>query len=99
MKKIKINFYQKVFILVYLCISLIYFENKQIIIKHHAIRRAKERNIVFPEQVYSALRTGKVQRFAKNGIKFVKKTNKDSIICLGEETDNIIIIKTIMRGN
>ncbi len=89
---------QKIYILVYLCISL-YFGNKPVIIKHHAIKRAKERNISFPDKVYDVIKTGKMKKFAKNGIKFIKKTGKDSIICIGEDLGHAIIIKTIERGN
>ena len=77
----------------------IYFEGKQIIIKVHAIKRARERNIAFPDHVYNVLQTGKVQRFGKNGIKFISKSKKGSIICIGEDIGYAIIIKTIERGN
>ena len=77
----------------------IYFEGKQIIIMVHAIKRARERNIAYPDHVYSALNTGKVQRFGKHGIKFVSKSRKGAIICIGEDIGHAIIIKTIERGN
>ena len=77
----------------------LYFQGKQIFIKTHAVIRARERNIAFPDQVYTAINTGKVQRFGKNGIKFVKRTKTGSIICLGEDLGQVIIIKTIERGN
>ena len=65
----------------------------------HAVLRAEERNIRFPELAYIAVKTGKVERFGKQGIKFVKRFKKGSIICIGEETPMCIIIKTIERGN
>ena len=77
----------------------LYFEGKQIIIMVHAIKRARQRNIAFPDQVYSVLKTGKVQRVGKHGIKFISKSKKGSIICVGEDIGHAIIIKTIERGN
>ena len=77
----------------------VYFEDKQIFIKTHAIKRAREREIVYPDQVYNVLKTGKIKKFGKNYIKFVKKSKKGSIICVGEDIGDIIIIKTIERGN
>lgn len=77
----------------------IYFERKLIIIKVHAIKRARQREIAYPDQVYNVLKTGKVKRFGKNMIKFVKKGKKGSIICVGEDLGYAIIIKTIERGN
>ena len=79
--------------------SDIYFQGKQIIIKVHAIKRAREREIAFPDQVYDVLQTGKVKRFGKHGIKFVKKSKEGSTICVGEDLGHCIIIKTIERGN
>ena len=77
----------------------IYFQGKQIFIKIHAIKRAREREIVYPDHVYAVLKTGKVERFGKHSIKFVSKSKKGSIICVGEDLGHIIIIKTIERGN
>ena len=79
--------------------SDIYFQGKPIIIKIHAVKRARERGIAFPDQVYDVLQTGKVKRFGKHGIKFVKRSKEDSIICVGEDLGYCIIIKTIERGN
>jgi len=77
----------------------IFFDGKPIIIKVHAIKRARERDIAFPDQVYSVLNTGKVYRFGKHSIKFVCRSKKGSIICVGEDIGDAIIIKTIERGN
>ena len=79
--------------------SHLYFGGQLIIIKVHAIKRARERGIAFPDHVYSTLKTGKVKRYGKRSIKFVGKTKKGSIICVGEEIGQAIIIKTIERGN
>jgi len=77
----------------------VYFQDKPIIIKVHAIKRARQRNIAFPDQVYNVLQTGKVKRFGKHGIKFIKRIKEGSIICIGEDIGHSIIIKTIERGN
>ncbi|MBI2110028.1 hypothetical protein HYT58_02550 [Candidatus Woesearchaeota archaeon] len=76
-----------------------YFNHKPIIIKTHAIKRAIEKGIAYPDHVYAVLKTGKVKRFGKNRIKFISRSEKGSIICVGEDLGQIIIIKTIERGN
>lgn len=76
-----------------------YYEGKQIFIKPHALKRARERNIAYPNQVYAVLNTGKIERFGKHGIKWTKKSKHGSIICIGEDVGHAIIIKTIERGN
>lgn len=83
----------------YILMDEIYFQGKQIFIKTHTIKRAREREIAYPNQVYYVLKTGKIKKFGKNGIKFIKKSEKGSIICIGEDLGQIIIIKTIERGN
>lgn len=77
----------------------IYFQRKEIRFSLHAVMRAEERNIRFPELAYHTVKTGKVSYFGKHGIKFTKKLKKCSIICIGEEKGEYIIIKTIERGN
>ena len=75
-----------------------YFQGKKILIKTHAIKQAREREIAYPDQVYQVLKQGKVKRFGKNRLKFIKKSKNGSIICVGEDL-GYIIIKTIERGN
>lgn len=70
---------------------------KPVLISRHAILRARKRDITFPDQVYGAIATGKVQKFAKNHLKIVKRTKKGIIICVGMDTGNSIIIKTVER--
>lgn len=77
----------------------LYFEGRIIVIKVHAVKRAREREIVFPDQVYNCIKTGKTERFAKHGIKFIKKTKKGLIMCIGEDLGHCIIIKTVERWN
>lgn len=71
----------------------IYFQGKPIFIKIHAIKRARERKIAYPDHVYAVLKTGKVKKFGRRGMKFIGK----SIICIGEDLGQAIIIKTIER--
>ena len=75
----------------------LYFEGKPIYIKTHAIKRAREREIAYPDHVYTTIKTGKVKRLGRNMLKFISK--KGSIICVGEDLGHAIIIKTIERGN
>lgn len=77
----------------------VFIKGKPIIITVHAIRRARQREIAFPDQVYAILQTGKMRSIGKSGIKITKKTKIGSIICIGEDVGDAIIIKTIERGN
>lgn len=77
----------------------LYFDNKPIFITVHAIKRAREREITYPDHVYNVLKTGKVKRFGKRGIKFIGRSKRSPVVCVGEDTGYCIIIKTIERGN
>ena len=83
----------------YTCSGDIFFNGKPVIITVHAIKRARERDIAFPDQVYNTLRNGKVRRFAKNGVKFIMRSKTGTIICVGEDIGHAIMIKTVERGN
>jgi len=83
----------------YTCDGDVFFDGKPILITIHAIKRARERDIAFPDQVYTTLRCGKTERFAKNRIKFIMRSKRGSIICIGEDIGHAIIIKTVERGN
>ena len=76
-----------------------YFEGKQIFISNHAIKRAREKEIAFPDQVFQVLKTGRIERFGKHYLKFIKKSKRGSVICIGEDVGECILIKTIERGN
>jgi hypothetical protein len=43
----------------------VFIDGKPVIIKVHAIKRARQRHIAFPDQVYQVLHTGKTERFGK----------------------------------
>ena len=78
----------------------VYLQGKPIIIMVHAIKRARQREISYPDHIFSVIKTGKVIRFGKKGIKFVGRSKKaGSVICVGEDVGHAIIIKTIERGN
>ena len=79
--------------------NTLYLNNKQVVITVHAIKRARLRKIAFPDQVYNTIKTGRVVKFGKNNVKIIKKSKEGSIICIGEDLGQIIIIKTIERGN
>ncbi len=66
------------YILVYLWISNlnIFICNKPVFISHHAMLRAELREIAFPDQVTRCICTGKMYRFGKGHIRFVKKNKK-----------------------
>lgn len=76
-----------------------YFEGKPILIRIHAVKQARKRNIAYPDHVYIVLKTGRIQRFGKHGIKFISRSKRGSVICVGEDIGYAIIIKTIERGN
>ncbi len=77
----------------------LHFQGRPIWITKHAIIRARERGIAYPDQVYYVLKTGRVKRYGKHGLRFIKKSKAGSIICVGEDLGHAIIIKTIERGN
>lgn len=77
----------------------VFFDGKPIVITTHAVKRALERGVAYPDQVYNTLRCGKVIRFAKNGVRFVLRTKQGSIICVGEDVGHAILIKTVERGS
>ncbi len=77
----------------------LYFNGKPVIIRMHVIQRAEERGILYPDQVLQVVNEGKVKRFGKRGIKFVKQSREGSIVCVGEETSQTVTIKTIEYGN
>ena len=83
----------------YTCEGDVFFDGKPVIITVHAVKRALERGVAFPDQVYAALRCGKAKRFGKNMVKFILRAKKGSVICVGEDIGYAILIKTVERGN
>ena len=76
----------------------IQFQQKQVWISAHAIKRARERDIIFPDMVHATILGGKVERFGKNFLRFCKKYKHGVVICIGEDVGDSIIIKTIEWG-
>jgi hypothetical protein len=61
----------------------------------HAQEMARERGITF-DMIESTIKTGRIERFGKNGIKFISKYKRGSVICLGERKfGNYVKIITI----
>lgn len=77
----------------------LFFQQKPVWIKSHVIQRARERDIIYPDMVYAAILGGKVERFGKNYLKFIKRYKQGSLICIGEDLGQAIIIKTVEWGN
>lgn len=72
--------------------------NYEIEIKHHAFKRALERNID-PDLIEDILKNGEIKKYGKHGIKFINKGSKRTIICVGEIIGTKIKIFTIEEGN
>ena len=77
----------------------IFFHQKPVWIKAHAIKRARERDIIFPDMIYATILGGRATRFGKNYLKFVKEYKQGTVICIGEDLGHTIIIKTVEWGN
>lgn len=75
------------------------FQHKQVWVTTHAIKRARERDIIYPDMVYATILGGKVTRFGKNLLKFQKRYKHGSVMCIGEDIGHAIIIKTVEWGN
>ncbi len=67
-------------------------------IRNHALIRAVERGI-HPDLIEDALREGKIKRYGNDGVKFISKGSKRTIICVGQVAGSRIVIFTIEEGN
>ena len=68
---------------------------EEVVITSHVVKQARKRGIAFPDEVISTIRNGKKERFGKNLVRFVKKGKYGSLICVGEEiADKVMITKT-----
>ncbi len=70
----------------------------QIEISRHAFIRALQRGID-PDAIEDVLQNGKIERYGKQGIKFVQRGSKRTLICIGELVNERIKIFTIEEGN
>jgi hypothetical protein len=73
------------------------YKDKEIIISHHAFRRALERRI-FPDMIEATIKAGITERCGKNRIKFIRKYKRGNVICVGEIKNGLIKIITIEWG-
>ena len=69
-----------------------------LVIKRHVFERAMERGI-HPDMIEDTLLKGKLKRFGKHGVKFIRKGSKRTIICVGERIGSKLKIITIEEGN
>jgi hypothetical protein len=64
-------------------------------VTRHAFKRADERAIEL-DMLYQTVYNGTIERFGKNGIKFIKE-GKQRIICVGEIKGDQIKILTVEK--
>ena len=63
-------------------------------IKRHAFIRAMQRGVT-PDMIEATLKGGKIERFGKNNIKFIKDYKNFTVICVGQMLGTTIKIFTI----
>ena len=76
-----------------------YFQGRKVWISVHAVKRARQREIIYPDMVYATINGGRIKRFGKNMIKFIKRYKRGTVICVGEIVGDSVIIKTVEWGN
>lgn len=61
----------------------------------HAEQIARKRGIAF-DMIEATIKTGRIETFGKNGIKFISKYKRGKVTCIGERKfENYIKIITI----
>ena len=70
----------------------------EIEIRRHAFIRSLERKIT-SDMVEATIKGGKIKRFGKNNVKFIKKYKRFTVICIGEIIGTKIKIFTIEKGD
>jgi len=63
-------------------------------IKRHAFIRAMERNVT-PDMIEATLKGGKLERFGKHNVRFIKDYKRFRVICVGQLIGTKIKIFTI----
>lgn len=63
-------------------------------IKRHAFIRAMQRKVP-PDMIEATLKGGKIERFGKNNVRFIKVYKKFIVICVGEVVGAKVKIFTI----
>ena len=69
-------------------------QNFEIEIKRHAFIRATQRGIT-PDMIEATLKGGKIERFGKHNVRFIKDYKKSTVICVGQMIGTKIKIFTI----
>ncbi len=67
-------------------------------IKRYTLIRAFDREI-HPDLIENTINKGKADHYGKNGIRFVSKGSKRTIICVGQLVGARIVIFTIEEGD
>ena len=68
----------------------------EIEIRRHAFIQAMKRGI-HPDMIESALKGGRIEKYGKNNVKFVKKFKRFTVVCVDEIVGNKIKIVTIEK--
>jgi hypothetical protein len=76
---------------------MVHIHSYELEIKRHVFIRAVQRGI-HPDMIESTIKGGKQIKFGKNRIKFIKRFNRFSVICVDEIIGSTIRIVTIERG-
>ena len=63
-------------------------------IKRHAFIRAMQRKVT-PDMIEATLKGGKIEKFGKNNIRFIKDYKRFTVICVGEMISTKVKIFTI----
>ena len=63
-------------------------------IRRHALIRAMQRGVT-PDMVEATLKGGKIEKFGKHNVKFIKNYKKFAVICVGQMIGTKIKIFTI----
>ena len=63
-------------------------------IKRHAFIRAMQRNVT-PDMIEATLKGGKIEKFGKNNVRFIKDYKRFIVICVGEMIGTKVKIFTI----
>lgn len=63
-------------------------------IKRHAFMRAVQRGVT-PDMIEATLKGGKIERFGKHNLRFVKEYKRFAVICVGQMIGTTIKIFTV----
>ena len=63
-------------------------------LKRHAFIRAMQRNVT-PDMIEATLKGGRIERFGKHNIRFLKAYKRFTVICVGQVIGTTITIFTI----